>query len=212
MLWSLRPSYQRSELHRWTIQDFASRKVNAFEELEGATTVEHSVHSDDTDAPLCAGDGGLGLGCANQDRGWLCTREREGSGMHKRECVIIKIWLGYWVGGVFYTCPQRPFKWDGFLRLFMVFRGEKDVDSSVVVEWRLYLLVPRVSLSLPSIQARDIHLSVLYCSWMFCPSVVHCFGVYSFHFHLTYKLGGGEGARILLLPFSSLDIDCESKL
>lgn len=59
--------------------------------MEGATTVEQSIHSGGTAAPLCARDGGLGLGCANQDEGWLCTWEREGSGMHKRGRVIIKI-------------------------------------------------------------------------------------------------------------------------
>ena len=114
--------------------------------------------------------------------------------------VDVIIWLGDLSKMYVLHLPHRGQQnclvlWGEFLRLSMDSWGEKDVGDSSVVEWPVYLHVLRVSLmSPPSIRARDFNLNVLYCSWMFCPSVVHCFGVCFFHLYLlTYRFFWGRG-------------------
>lgn len=106
------------------------------------------------------------------------------------DVVIIKIWLGDLSRQYVLYLPHRGHPnclalQDGLLRLSIVSRGEKDVVGSSVLERLGCLLVLRMSLmSPPSIHARDFNLNVLYCSWIFFPSVVQCFGVCFFHFYL----------------------------
>lgn len=124
--------------------------------------------------------------------------------------VIIKIWLGdlsrqYALHLPYRGHPNCLVLGDGFLRLSIVSRGEKGVGSRSVAEWLVCLLVLRVSLSPPWIHARDFNLNVLYCSRIFCFSVVYGFGVCFFLFCLlTYRF---FLRQILLLPFSSHNID-----